>query len=347
MTPVPEIVRLTQLSHGAGCGCKLRPADLVGILGHLAPSRDRRLLVGPATRDDAAVFKLSKDLALVSTTDFFTPVVDDPFVFGRIAAANALSDVWAMGGTPLFALSLVCFPLARLGAPMLGRILEGAGDACEEAGIEIVGGHSIDDPEPKFGLAVTGRIHPKAVLSNSRGRAGDWLILTKPLGVGIGTTAIKRGLDSPAIDAAVKTMSTLNRAAGEVFAQAQVNALTDVTGFGLLGHLWNVVEASGVRAELRFDDVALLPGVQALVESGVVPGGTRRNLEDMGPHVGFPAEWPGWKKLVLADAQTNGGLLASVPARKLPGVLKALQRRDVPATVIGRLAKGAPRIDVT
>jgi selenide,water dikinase len=341
-----EAVRLTQLSHGAGCGCKLRPADLASVLGHLAPSQDPRLLIGLATRDDAAVFRLSGKLALVATTDFFTPVVDDPFVFGRIAAANALSDVYAMGGKPLFALSLVGFPLATLGAEMLGRILEGAASACTEAGIEIVGGHSIDDPEPKFGLAVTGTVRPNRALSNARARPGDALVLTKPLGAGLATTAIKKGVGSPAIDAAVKWMSTLNRAAGEVFARARVNALTDVTGFGLLGHLWNVVEASRVSARVRFDDVPLMPGVQQLAEAGIVPGGSRRNLADVATHVRFPDALAEWKRLVLADAQTNGGLLATVRQRQVPSVLKSLRKRGVEAAVIGSIAKGRPEIFV-
>ncbi len=338
--------RLTELSHGAGCGCKLRPADLVHVLDHVAPSRDKRLLVGPKTRDDAAIFRVSKDLALVATTDFFTPVVDDPFLFGRIAAANALSDVYAMGGTPLYALSLVAFPLGRLGADVLGHILEGAADACAEAGIEIVGGHSIDDPEPKFGLAVTGRVRPHAILSNAGGRPGDVLVLTKPLGAGLATTAIKRNVASPAIKAAVRTMATLNRAAGEVFAKTRVRALTDVTGFGLLGHLWNIVEASEVSARVRFDDVPLMPGVQVLAEAGIVPGGSRRNLADIASHVRFPSDFPEWKQVVLADAQTNGGLLAAVQPRQVNKVLAALQKRHVIASVIGELVGGKPVITV-
>jgi selenide,water dikinase len=319
---------------------------LAHVLRHLPATKDKRVLVGPSTRDDAAVFRLSKDQALIATTDFFTPIVDDPFVFGRIAAANALSDVYAMGGTPLYALSLVGFPLATLGAETLGRILEGATDACAEAGIEIVGGHSIDDPEPKFGLAVTGLVHPKAVRSNAKGRPGDLLVLTKPLGSGLASTAIKRGVPTPAAEAAIQHMSTLNRAAGEVFAKKKVNALTDVTGFGLLGHLWNIVEASKVAATVRFDDVPLMPGAAELAQVGVVPGGSKRNLSDIGPHVSFPADLPEWKRLILADAQTNGGLLATVPRRELDGVLRALRRRKIPAAVIGHLSKGEPVITV-
>jgi selenide,water dikinase len=345
MTP-KALPRLTELSHGAGCGCKLRPSDLADVLRRLPISRDKRLLVGPSTRDDAAVFRLSKDVALVATTDFFTPVVDDPFVFGRIAAANALSDVYAMGGAPLYALSLVAFPLGTLGADVLGRILEGANDACAEAGIEIVGGHSIDDPEPKFGLAVTGLVHPRSILSNAKAKPGDQLVLTKPLGAGLATTAIKRGVESPAIAAAILHMSTLNRAAGEVFAESRVHALTDVTGFGLLGHLWNIVEASRVGATVRFGDVPLMPGAAELAEAGIVPGGSRRNLVDVSPHVRFPEALPEWKRLLLADAQTNGGLLAAVPPKKLGSVLKKLRARQVPAAVIGVLTEGDALITV-
>lgn len=345
MAPADPL-RLTQLSHGAGCGCKIRPSDLAAALRRLPASTDRRLLVGPATRDDAAIFRLSRDVALVSTTDFFTPVVDDPFLFGRIAGANAISDIYAMGGKPLFALSIVAFPIGKLPAEQFARMLEGLADACADAGIEIVGGHSIDDPEPKLGLAVTGVVHPKEALSNAGARAGDVLILTKPLGIGCATTAIKRGLESPAIPAAIEQMRTLNRVAGEVFAKARVHALTDVTGFGLLGHLWNVVEASGVRAVVRVADVPRLPGVEALVQAGVVPGGGRRNLEDVAPRVRFAAHVPEWERLLLADPQTNGGLLAAVSKREAASVLSALRRRKVRAQVVGQVGKGSPGIDV-
>jgi selenide,water dikinase len=344
--PAAEPPRLTQLSHGAGCGCKLRSSDLARALARLPPSTDRRLLVGPATRDDAAVYKLGPGLALVATTDFFTPVVDDPFLFGRIAGANALSDVYAMGGTPLFALSIVAFPTDRLPAGMLARMLEGLADACADAGIALVGGHTIDDPEPKLGLAVTGRVHPKRVLSNAGARAGDVLLLTKPLGVGAAATAIKRGLDSPAVAAALGHMRTLNRAAGEVFARRGVHALTDVTGFGLLGHLWNLVEASGVRASVRLADVPRLPGVDALLQDGVVPGGGRRNLADVEPHVEFSTGILPWERLLLADPQTNGGLLASVARRQAPAMIRALRRAGVEVSEIGTIHRGAPAIAV-
>ena len=316
------------------------------MLRRLRPVTDKRVLVGPATRDDAAVYRLSKEQALVSTADFFTPVVDDPFTFGRIAAANALSDVYAMGAKPLFALSLVAFPLGELPGEILSRILEGAEEACQEAGIDVVGGHSIDDPEPKFGLAVTGLVHPRQVLTNAKARAGDLLVLTKPLGSGIATTALKRGLASEAIAAAVAQMSALNRAAGEVFQKAKVHALTDVTGFGLLGHLWNVCEASRVGARLFAAKVPVLPGVAELAQAGVVPGGTERNLEDVAPHVVFPASLPRWQRLVFADAQTNGGLLAAVAAKDVEKLLRALARRKVMGSVIGVIEPGPAQIRV-
>lgn len=344
--PTPPLPPLIQLSHGAGCGCKIRPADLLEALKSLPPPTDPRLMVGPATRDDAAVYRLNDDLALVATTDFFTPVVDDPFLFGRIAAANALSDVYAMGGTPIFALSLVSFPVGTLPGEQLGQILAGAAQVCAEAGIDIVGGHSIDDPEPKFGLAVTGTVHPNRVLSNAGARPGDRLVLTKPLGAGIATTAIKRGIASPAIDEAIQAMATLNRAAGEVFAESRVHALTDVTGFGLLGHLWNVAEGSGLVAIIDSDRVPLHPGVEALAREGVVPGGSRRNLEDVARHVSFADALPEWKRLVLADAQTNGGLLAAVSEADVEAILERLAEKGVRGVVIGELREGAPRIVV-
>jgi len=229
--------------------------------------------VGYETADDAAVYRVSKELAIVETVDFFPPVVDDPFVFGEIAAANALSDIWAMGARPLFALNLVGFPRA-LPLDTLGRILAGGQSKAEEAGIPVLGGHSIDDPEPKYGLAVTGVVHPKKVLTNAGAKVGDALILTKPLGTGIGTTAIKRQLASPELmDRLVDVMRTLNRAAGEVFAsgKVKVNALTDVTGFGLLGHLLNLVEASRVGAELAFDALPILPHARNLAARPLLP----------------------------------------------------------------------------
>ena len=305
--------------------------------------------MGFATHDDAAVYRLSATQAVVSTVDFFPPVVDDPFSFGQIAAANSLSDVWAMGARPLFALNLVAFPTQALPMETLARILEGGQSKTDEAGIPILGGHSVDDPEPKYGMAVTGVVHPRRILSNAGGRPGDVLLLTKPLGSGIASTAIKGGLASAQLERSVVTlMSTLNRAAGEVFASGRfpVHALTDVTGFGLLGHLAEMALGAKVRARLFLEQVPILAGVPALAEQGVVPGGTTANLEHFGAHVRFPDGLPDPVRWVLADAQTNGGLLAAVPRSALPKAERALARARVDAAIIGELVRGVPGIDV-
>ena len=305
--------------------------------------------MGFATHDDAAVYRLSAREAVVSTVDFFPPVVDDPFAFGQIAAANALSDVWAMGARPLFALNLVAFPTQALPTETLALILEGGQSKADEAGIPILGGHSVDDPEPKYGMAVTGLVHPRRILTNAGGRAGDVLILTKPLGSGIATTAIKRGIASPELERnVVELMSGLNRAAGEVFASGKfpVHALTDVTGFGLLGHLTEMALGAKLRARLFLERVPILAGVPALAEQGVVPGGTVANLEHFGAHVQFPVGLPDPVKRVLADAQTNGGLLAAVPDAAAQKAERALARAGVDAAIIGELVRGAPGIVV-
>jgi selenide,water dikinase len=308
----------------------------------------KEALVGFNTSDDAAVYRLSKDLAIVETVDFFPPVVDDPRTFGEIAAANALSDVWAMGGKPLFALNLVAFPRG-LPLEMLSDILEGGQRKAEEAGIPILGGHSIHDEEPKYGMAVTGTVHPKRVLTNAGARPKDALILTKPIGSGIATTAIKQGKASDDLSRRVIALMTeLNKAAGEVFASPRytVHALTDVTGYGLLGHLWEMMKGAGARAQLNLSAVPVLADVPALAAEDVVPGGTKANLEWVSPRVRFPEEFPDPIKLVLADAQTNGGLLAAVAPRSVPRVMKALDKAGVPAAVVGQVKAGRPGIDV-
>jgi len=305
--------------------------------------------VGFATADDAAVYRLNAREAVVSTVDFFPPVVDDPFAYGQIAAANALSDVWAMGARPLFALNLVAFPTQALPVETLARILEGGQNKADEADIPILGGHSVDDPEPKYGMAVTGVVHPRRILTNAGGRPGDVLLLTKPLGSGIATTAIKRGIASPELEAnVVELMSRLNRDAGEVFASGKfpVHALTDVTGFGLLGHLAEMALGAKLRARLFLEQVPILAGVPALAEQGVVPGGTTANLEHFGEHVRFPDGLPDPIRWVLADAQTNGGLLAAVPRAALPKAERALARARVDAAIIGELLRGRAGIDV-
>ncbi|MGH2895628.1 MAG: selenide, water dikinase SelD [Solirubrobacteraceae bacterium] len=328
-------VPLTSLSHGAGCGCKLGAGEILPIVRDLPTRSDPRLLVGAGTGDDAAVFRVRDDLALVQTVDFFTPIVDDPFDFGRIAAANALSDVYAMGGRPLTALNLVAFPLQRLGAEVLTRILQGGLAVAEEAGCMIVGGHSIDDPEPKYGLAVTGTVDPDRMLTNAGARLGDALVLTKGLGAGALTTARKRGAISDAQAAvAVQAMVSLNAEACRQALAADARAATDVTGFGLLGHLHNLARESGLAAEVRAGDVPALAGALELLAGGegVSGGGTRNrayaeSFTVFDPGVGEP------RRRLLCDPVTSGGLLVAVAADRAG---------EVQGAVIGRLADGDP-----
>lgn len=311
-------------------------------------AKDTQALVGFSTNDDAAVYRVAPGLAVVETVDFFPPVVDDPFQFGAIAAANALSDIYAMGARPLFALNLVGFP-RELGMKVLSKILAGGQSKADEAGIPILGGHSVQDPEPKYGMAVTGVVHPKKVLTNAGAKPGDVLILTKPLGSGIATTAIKRGVASKQLTKrVVAVMSELNKSAGEVFASGKfkVNALTDVTGFGLLGHLLEMMTGAKARALLDLERIPILSEVPALAQQGVVPGGTKANLVHVGKKVVFPEGLPEDIQWVLADAQTNGGLLASVPARDAMKAFKALEKAGVDAHFIGEVQRGRPGIEV-
>ncbi len=304
--------------------------------------------MGFNTNDDAAVYQVAPGMALVSTVDFFPPVVDDPFQFGAIAAANALSDVYAMGARPLFALNLVGFPKDQP-LEVLSKILAGGQSKADEAGIPILGGHSIQDPEPKYGLAVTGQVHPKKVLTNAGAKPGDVLMLTKPLGSGIATTAIKRGLASPELaERVVEIMSALNKRAGEVFASGKfkVNALTDVTGYGLLGHLLEMMTGAKAKAFLDLERIPIIAEVPELASRGVVPGGTKSNLAHVGKKVRFPKGLPEDIQWVLADAQTNGGLLASVPARDAAKAYRALERAGVDVALIGEVGEGRPGIEV-
>jgi selenide,water dikinase len=326
-------VKLTSLSHGAGCGCKLPAADLQPLVASLPVPDDPDLLVGPATADDAGVYRLRDDLALIQTVDFFTPIVDDPYDFGRIAATNALSDVYAMGGAPLMALNLVAYSLEELGDGMLREILRGGGDVVEAAGATIVGGHSITDPEPKYGLAVTGTVHPEDVLSNAGGEAGDVLVLTKPLGAGAVATAIKRGLASDELVArAVEVMCTLNRDAAAAARAAGAHALTDVTGFGLLGHLHELARASGVAAEVDAAAVPAIDGVlELLADESAISGGSRANANFAAGFAGYDEGLDDARRRLLTDPMTSGGLLAAVaPARAA----------EMPGAVVGRLVAG-------
>jgi len=344
---VTDRIRLTRHAKRAGCAAKAPQGWLLPLLGTLPPITDPNVLVGTATSDDAAVYKLSDELALVLTTDFFTPIVDEPYDFGAVAAANALSDVYAMGGRPLAALSLVGFPDA-LPAEVLADVLRGAADKAAEAGIAIVGGHTIRSEEPIFGLAVTGTVSPKRVLANDKARPGDVLVLTKPLGLGIITTAAKNDEDTRgAIVEAIALMTTLNRAAADVFAQADVHALTDVTGFGLLGHLRNVVSASRVGARIVVERVPVLPAAWEYVRAGIAPGGTHANLRFLADVVDYADDVDEASRLVLCDAQTSGGLLAAVAPGEADATLAALGAAGVPAAAIGEIVAAPPgRIQV-
>jgi selenide, water dikinase len=327
-------VRLTALSHGAGCACKLPAEQLHALLRGLPASEDPDLLVGNDTADDAAVYRVSDDLAIVTTVDFFTPIVDDPYDFGRVAAANALSDVYAMGGRPLTALNLVAWSLEELGGEVLREVLRGGAAVVAEAGAAVVGGHSIDDPEPKYGLAVTGTVRPDRLLRNSTARPGDELLLTKPVGGGVASTAAKQGRASDGLMAAtVAVMTELNRDASRAALDAGAHAMTDVTGFGLLGHLRELAEASGVAAEVDAGAVPAIPGVLDLLRGPDPPlaGGTRRNRDWVEPAVEWANGVPEERRWLLCDAMTSGGLLIAAP----PGA-------GAPGTRIGRLAEGAP-----
>ncbi len=316
-------------------------AELAHVLRHMLPVDDPNVLVGHTTGDDAAVYRLSADRALVVTADFFTPIVDDPFDFGRIAAANALSDVYAMGARPLFALNLVGFPRKLLSEGLLEEILRGGGEIAREAGIPILGGHTIDDAEPKYGMVAIGEVDPGRMVTNAGARPGDVLVLTKPLGAGIIATAIKAGAASaPVVAGAVSSMATLNRGAAEAMVAAGLRAATDVTGFGLLGHLRSMLRASKASARLHAADVPLLEGAAELLAAGHVPGGTRRNLEDLAPDVTFGPDVSEAQRTLLADAQTSGGLLMAVPPDRLDGVLSWLEGAAPVAAVVGVVERG-------
>lgn len=293
--------------------------------------------------DDAAVIRLADDRALVLTTDFFTPIVDDPAAFGRIAAANALSDVYAMGGRPLYCLSLVGWPREKLPLEMLGEVIRGAAEIVTKAGAVIVGGHSIDDPEPKFGLVAVGEVDPRRMTTNDAARPGDRLVLTKAIGTGIIATAIKREQSTPrATEAAIASMTLLNAAAADAGREAGVRCATDITGFGLLGHLRSLLNASRCAAVVESREVPLLPDVRALAEQGAIPGGTRRNLEAVAPSVEFSKDLDEIDRLILADAQTSGGLLLCVSEAACGGMMAGLRSRGVTgAAVIGQVTAGA------
>jgi selenide,water dikinase len=311
---------------------------LARVLRHLPTSSDPNLLVGISTCDDAGVYRLSDELALVQTVDFFTPIVDDPYAFGAIAAANALSDIYAMGGRPLTALNLLAYPVSALDPQTVAEILRGGADKLHEAGAVVVGGHTIDDTEPKYGAAVTGIIHPQRIVTNAAAEPGDLLVLTKPIGTGIISTAIKAArVPDDVVAAAVESMVRLNAVAAAAMLEVGVHAATDVTGFGLLGHLREMLVASGVGAELHAAAVPVLPGTLDLLAQGYVPGGSRRNLEAVHAWISVAPAVPDYVPLLLADAQTSGGLLIAAPADRAAQLQAALHAHDTPAALIGRL----------
>jgi selenide, water dikinase len=317
---------------------------LAQVLRHVPVATDPRILVDASSRDDAAVFQMASDRAIVATVDFFTPIVDDPYDFGRIAATNAFSDLYAMGATPLFALNLVGWPRDKLPFELLGEVLRGGADVARAAGAFVLGGHSVDDPEPKYGMAAIGEAHPDRIVRNAGARPGDALVLTKPLGTGVLTTALKRDLLSEAdVAPAVTAMTTLNAGAARAMLGVGVHAATDVTGFGLLGHLRTLLEASGAAAELRAAAAPLLPRAREAAEHGAVPGGTERNLAGVADVVHFAAGVDQTTRLLLADAQTSGGLLIAVAAERADALVAALGRERTPAAaVIGRVVSGTP-----
>lgn len=332
-------IRLTQFTHGLGCACKLRPQLLEEVLKKIPLPDDKNILVGTSTADDAAIYRIDDNTALVQTVDFFTPVVDDPYQFGVIAAVNSLSDIYAMGGKPLFALNIVGFPSNRLPIHILEEILKGAHSAAANAGISIIGGHTVDDTEPKFGLAVTGLIHPDKILTNSGARPGDLLILTKPLGTGILSTAMKQDLlEEGQAKLLFETMASLNRETTEVMQETDVHACTDITGFGLLGHLLEMMNGSQTSAVIEESKVPYLPGVMELAVSGIIPGGSKDNQDFTAPYVQYDEKISPAKRLMLNDAQTSGGLLISVQQDNATSFLKSLKERGVKeAQTIGKV----------
>lgn len=336
----PDSIRLTQFAHGGGCGCKIAPGLLTEILAR-APQGiiPPELMVGTETSDDAAVYRLNDTQALVATTDFFTPIVDDPYDFGRIAATNALSDIYAMGGTPIMALAIVGMPIAKLPPEVIGRILEGGSAICRAAGIPIAGGHSIDVVEPIYGLVALGLVHPKQVRRNADARAGDVLILGKPLGVGVLSAALKKGhLDAQGYAEMLRHTTQLNQVGSLLGQMDGIHAMTDVTGFGLAGHLLEICRGSQLSAHLRWAELPLIECATTLAQQGIATGASGRNWSAYGPEVQWPDDAPEWQRTLLTDPQTSGGLLVSCSADTAPAVLTAFKAAGFDrATVIGTM----------
>jgi selenide,water dikinase len=336
-------VKLTEYSHGAGCGCKISPMLLDEIL---QSSRETisypELLVGNDSKDDAAAFDLGDGTSVLSTTDFFMPIVDDPFIFGKIAATNALSDIYAMGGKPLMAISIFGWPIDKLSAEVARAVIDGGRAVCEDAGIPLAGGHSIDSPEPIFGLAATGRVENRYLMQNNTALPECDIFLTKPLGIGILSTAQKQKKIAPGdIDPAIEAMTTLNKA-GYRFAQLEgVVAMTDVTGFGLLGHLSEICEGSGICATVRFADVPLLPNTEKYRQMGCIPGGARKNFKSYGDKISPMTEQ---QREILCDAQTSGGLLVIVQKKEVPAFLEIAAEEGLSLKAIGETHKSSEHL---
>jgi selenide,water dikinase len=345
-------IKLTRFSHGGGCGCKIAPAMLSRMLAQMpAGVVPPELLVGTDTADDAAVYRLNERQAIVATTDFFTPIVDDPYDFGRIAATNALSDVYAMGARPIMALAVVGMPIDKLPAEVIGRILAGGASVCRDAGIPVAGGHSIDVPEPIYGLVGLGVVAPDEVKTNAGAQAGDALILTKPLGIGILSAGLKKGLLAPGDYAEMLRWTTLlNRVGMRLAAIADVHAVTDVTGFGLAGHLLEICRASRLAAALEFDDLPLIASAVQLARDGIATGASARNWQSYGDELDLPADTPDWQRKLLTDPQTSGGLLIACAPEAVAPVLALIEAEQGSAgqgsagQVIGTLHDGAARV---
>jgi|TARA_B110000879_G_scaffold107818_1_gene144904 selenide,water dikinase len=331
-----KIIKLTSYSHGAGCGCKISPKVLTTILASTSPKmEDTRLLVGNDTRDDAAVYDMGNGIGIISTTDFFLPIVDDPFTFGQIAATNAISDVYAMGGKPLMAIAILGWPIDKIAPEIAAQVMEGGRKACSDAGIILAGGHSIDNPEPIFGLAVTGSVKISNLKRNDQAVAGSVLYLTKPLGIGILATAQKKGiLEAVHEDIAANSMIVLNDAGIELAEIDEITALTDVTGFGLLGHLLEVCEGSNVSAEINYSKVPIFEEIHTYLDKKCVPGGTIRNWESYGHKVTLEDEK---RRHILCDPQTSGGLLIAVKKEASQKVAAILKSKGLFAEPIGTL----------
>ena len=343
-------IRLTSFSHGGGCGCKIAPGVLSEILkGSSGFPLPKKLLVGIESSDDAAVYRLNDDQALIATTDFFMPIVDDPFDFGRIAATNAISDVYAMGGRPIMALALVGMPIDKLPIEVIGQVLRGGESVCAQAGIPIAGGHTIDSIEPIYGLVVLGLVHPSRVKRNADAKAGDRLILGKPLGVGILSAALKKNLlDAEGYSAMIAATTRLNTPGQDLSALSGVHAMTDVTGFGLLGHTLELARGSHLTAHIDINKVPLLPGVEHWLTLGCQTGASGRNWASYGHDVELPEALLPAQRALLTDPQTSGGLLVSCDAGAVNEILALFSRADFKdAAVIGEMVNGAPKVVIS